>query len=82
MVNLYRYSTRLAVFYEARGDAIDLLVFFEGDLPKHLDLTMDQIAAAPSLDSVDFGKPPAPPTQQVVELVRDAAKPARTGSAG
>ncbi len=78
MVNLYRYTTRLAAFYQARGDALllaDTVGDSKGDQAR---LPLDELVKALSPDNLDFGKSPAPPTQQLVDFLRDAAKAARS----
>ncbi|MEM9450282.1 MAG: sialidase family protein [Cyanobacteria bacterium P01_E01_bin.6] len=79
MVNLFRYNTRLAAFYQARADAIDLLGVSNISLGTALNLTIADIATALSPDSVDFGKAPTPPSQQAIEIFRDVTKSARVG---
>jgi len=80
MVNLFRYNTRLAAFYQARADAIELLAISNVSLGTSLNATIAEIAAALSPDNVDFGKAPTPPSQQVIEMLGDAAKSVRPGS--
>lgn len=74
MVNLYRYSTRLAAFYQARGDAI-LLTHVAGlNVESWASLKYDALAATMSPDTLDFGKAPATPNQHVIELAREALR--------
>lgn len=66
LINFYRYNLRLAAFYESRADAISLL----GDnSPEDLGL----MVASLSPDSIDLGKPPKFPSQEVVELAKSIA---------
>jgi predicted nucleic acid-binding Zn-ribbon protein len=63
LVSQYRYNIRLVGYYEARADAVRL---------KDGPVTVDEferlvIALTPTFD---FGKPPATPVEQVIELAK------------
>lgn len=74
MVNLYRYATRLAAFYKARGDAILLIQVSGASVKEATSLSFDALATSLSPDSVDFGKSPATPNQDLLALVRGALR--------
>ena len=50
LANLYRYTVRLAAFYEARADALTLAA----PPPGNFSLAVDKLAP----DNMNFGKPP------------------------
>jgi hypothetical protein len=64
LVVLYRYNMRLAAFYDARADALRLA----DKLP---DLRFDELVTSLSPDSIDFGRMPKSPADQVVALARE-----------
>ena len=64
LVNLYRYNMRLAAYYSARADALVLSFSERHDLWRLID--------AFSPDSLDFGRAPKSPTQQIADVVRAA----------
>jgi hypothetical protein len=60
---LYRYNIRLATYYDARADVLEMM-------DTHLkSVGFTQIATAVT-PTFDFGKPQATPIEQVIELVR------------
>jgi hypothetical protein len=63
---LYRYNIRLAAYYDARADVLELM---KSDLKKvgFIDL------AASLTPSLDFGKAPSTPIEQIIELARHIA---------
>ena len=63
---LYRYNIRLAVYYDALADALELM---KSDLKK-VGFTDLAVSLTPSLD---FGKAHATPIEQVIELARQLA---------
>jgi hypothetical protein len=60
---LYRYNIRLATFYDARGDILELLN------TKLSSVGLVELASA-FTPSVDFGRPPNTPIEQAIELLR------------
>ena len=64
LLTTYRYTLRLAAFYDARADALELL----GTL-KASDLAEVTRALAP--DAVEFDAMPASPRQTVVDVAKD-----------
>lgn len=67
LVGLYRYSSRLEAFYEARADALTLATF-TGDEP------LADLAKVLMPDAIDFGRVPASPIEQVLRSVTAVAK--------
>jgi hypothetical protein len=65
LITLYRYSTRVAAFYEARADALQIASEVDG-------LSLKDLVDALSADKVDFGKAPIPPSQMIFDAVRAA----------
>jgi hypothetical protein len=68
LVPQYRYNIRIATFYDARADSMRLA----GKLPAitHIDdLEKTILAMTPS---IDFGKAPTTPIDQLVELIKAA----------
>jgi hypothetical protein len=64
LVSLYRYTMKLSAFYNARADALDLLRYYA--------LTdLENISRFLAADFVDFGKLPASPSQNAVELAKE-----------
>ena len=66
LVNLYRYSIRLAAYYDARGDSLELL-----DIKIHAD-AFQKLAASVSPDALDISKPPKLPTEYAVDIAKAA----------
>ena len=64
LVNLYRYSTRLASFYEGRADALEIA-------PSPSAAGFTELIHAISPDNLDFGKTPASPAEHAVTLARE-----------
>jgi hypothetical protein len=67
LVPQYRYNIRLAGFYQSRSD---LIVLFSGDLGA---LSFDQSSAAVT-PTIDFGKTPRTPVDQLIELAKALQK--------
>lgn len=66
LVPLYRYNTRLAAYYEARGDSLELLNLEDlGCLDG-----LERLVSSLSPDSVTFGKSPSTPVEQTMELAK------------
>jgi hypothetical protein len=67
LVTLYRYNTRLAAYYEARADALELSIASDG----HLNVDMfEATAVILSADRIDFGREPKSPVENGVELAK------------
>jgi hypothetical protein len=64
--SLYKYDTKLAVFYSARADVFRLIASNAG-----CGLAVDALAVVLT-PQVDFGKVPTTPAEQVIEMVRFA----------
>lgn len=65
LVNLYRYSMRLAAYYEARGDILSMI--FDNDMyPYRLEI----LVSAFSPEAYDFGKTPRSPGDQTMQLAK------------
>ncbi len=64
LVNVYRYNVRLAAFYDARADGLELATGTS-------DLPLDKLIGALSPDGFDFGKAPPLPIQVAAELVKE-----------
>ena len=62
LIGFYRYNLKLAAFYDARADAIELL---SGETLENLP----SIVAILSADQIEMGKPPKTPMEEVVRLV-------------
>ena len=63
LVKMYRYNVRLAAFYEARADALQLASNLNS-------LAVERAAKLLSPEAIDFGEMPEPPSKQVIELVK------------
>jgi len=77
LVNLYRYNMRLAAFYQARGDAIDTALATGADLSAMAGSSLAELAAAHTPEDVTFGARPAPPTEVILNAIKDVAKTAQ-----
>jgi hypothetical protein len=69
LITLYRYSTRVAAFYEARADALQIASEVDG-------LSLKDLVDALSADKVDFGKAPVPPSQMIINALQSALEKA------
>ena len=65
LVSVYRYSLRLAAHYDARADALGLSNAL-------LDRRFHQLVRSLAPSGVDFGKMDRAPTQQALDVVRNA----------
>ncbi len=64
LISLYRYSTRLSAFYEARADGLQLA--------EEVDkLSLDSLIGLLSADRLDFGRNPKTPVQEIAEIVKE-----------
>ena len=63
LVQLYKYNVRLAAFYEAQADAIEL-----GD-PTEIE-SFRQLVNVLSPNHIDFGNTPQLPSAEIIELAR------------
>ena len=76
LVNLYRYSMRMAAFYDSRADSLLLLLAW-GDGAQRKIQDLDGVVKATSPDNYDFGKQAKNPVDQSIELaakILDATK--------
>lgn len=67
LVPLYRYNIRLASFFDARADALEMYALYA-------DIQLDKTQAFGRLlapDGVEFGNPPATPAKQAFELAKE-----------
>ena len=64
LVNLYRYNTRLAAFYEGRADALWIADMFP-------EMRLDELVATLAPDGMDYGRMPKSPADQAVALARE-----------
>ena len=69
VVNRYRYLQRLACFHQARGQALQILADQE-DQSLLKGITISDLAALLSPDSIGFDSAPEAPTQQMVALLQ------------
>lgn len=69
---VYRYSTCLAGHYDARADALALAQI-------NLGARFTQVVRAMSPDTVDFGKAPRNPAEQLLDAARDVVVSSRRG---
>ena len=68
LVPLYRYNIKLASYYDARADVLELVVMgFSED--KAYD-TFAKLTPALTPEGIDFGSPPSSPTDQAIELAK------------
>ena len=74
LVNLYRYNMRLAAFYQARGDAIDTALAVGADLSGLAGTSLAELAGSHTPEDVTFGARPAPPTEAILNAIKDVAK--------
>lgn len=70
LVPAYRYNIKLAAFYEARADALEM----RSEIP---DCPLDKLILLLSPDSINFGKGISSPTDNLLEVVKEAAKVGR-----
>jgi hypothetical protein len=63
LISVYRYSVRLQAYYDARADA--LLLAHQDGAPE-----LQQLVAIMSPERLGFGKPPATPTENMLEMIK------------
>ncbi len=63
LINFYRHNLRLAVFYDSRADAIELLG--SDGLEK-----LGQLVSSLSTDQIELDKSPDTPTEEIIELAK------------
>ncbi len=71
LVSLYRYSMRLAAFYDSRADFLQVL-------DSEQKLTAATLADLLSSDKLEFSKTPSSPTEHAIQLAKEIAKVGRT----
>ena len=64
LVSLHRYNTRLAAYYDARADALQLL-------GKNDPRLLGELIHSLSPETLDFGKDPRTPAAEAVELLKN-----------
>lgn len=67
LIGFYRYNLKLAAFYDARADALELLD--ENSLSD-----IQSVVEAFSPDKIEIGKSPATPIDDVARLIEVVAK--------
>ncbi|MBN3762027.1 hypothetical protein [Burkholderia sp. Ac-20365] len=70
LVTMYRYSIRLAAFYDARADILQLSPPFDS-------VQFAEIVSALSPDGLDFGREPKSPAQYAIDLAKEVIKGSR-----
>jgi hypothetical protein len=71
LLAVYRYNSRLATYVEGRANALQIFHEIGGSLP------LDSAIALFAGDGVGFGKQPATPLEQTVDVLRTALEGAR-----
>lgn len=74
LVNLYRYNMRLAAFYQARRDAIEMALASGADLTSMVQGSLADLATSNTPEEVTFGPRPALPTDALLKAIPDLAK--------
>ena len=74
LVNLYRYNMRLAAFYQARRDAIEMALAAGADVTGMVQGSLADLARANTPEEVTFGPRPALPTDALLKAVPELAK--------
>jgi hypothetical protein len=64
LVNLYRYNIRLAAYYDARADALQLVGSKD-------EKTLNEYVKVLSPETFDFGKQPRSPADNVMDLLKE-----------
>jgi hypothetical protein len=67
LITFYRYNVRLANYYDARADALQLVGAAK-------EATLQNLVSTLSPDVMDFGKMPSTPTEQALELAKEVVK--------
>ena len=68
LLNLYRYSSRMAAFFDGRADALYLA---GGKLQQQ---NFETVAESLAGEKIDFGAPPKSPADNLVELLRELTR--------
>jgi hypothetical protein len=77
LVTMYRYNTRIASYYDARADALDLVAETLSLDPNLKIEDWGKLVAQISPDNVDFGKMPKTPASEIIESIRDLTSTAK-----
>ena len=64
LTSLYRYNIRLAAYYDARADGLEIIGTDSGEI-------FENIVRALSPETIDFGKGPTSPAGHAVELAKE-----------
>lgn len=67
LVTMYRYSIRLAAFYDARADTLQLSASLSS-------VQLAELVTALSPDGLDFGREPRSPAQHAIDLAKELIK--------
>jgi len=67
LITLYRYSLRLAAYYDARADALELAIGVDGCIDPEMLRTL---AAIISPDTIEFGRGPKSPAEAGLEFAK------------
>ncbi|HVE72381.1 MAG TPA: hypothetical protein VNI54_13540 [Thermoanaerobaculia bacterium] len=76
LVGLYRYNMRLAAYYDARADALEVASIGDSGLDVH---ELHQLTQLWSPDEIRFGKEPQSPIDVAVEAARKALASKKDG---
>lgn len=79
LVNLYRYNMRLAAFYQARANAIDIVIASKQPLGDGAAGILAELARANTPEEVTFGARPVPPTDAIAKALPEILKNTRPG---
>lgn len=71
LVPLYRYNMRLASYYDARGDALELMLCTD-EAPN--EIRFQNLTEILTPERVEFGESPNSPTDQAFELAKQLVK--------
>ena len=76
LVPLYRYNVRLASYYDARADALELTSLSNNEVDYEL---FEKLTSILSPDGIDFSEGPASPTQEVLDFVKQVVTSKKAG---
>jgi len=66
LLNVYRYIMKMAAYYEARADALLLMDSYDDNSSARYKSFVESLNA----ESIDFGKNPSTPIQQVIDIAK------------
>ncbi len=76
LVPLYRYNIRLASYYDARADALELTCLRNEQVDDEL---FEKLTNTLSPENIDFSEAPASPTQEVLDFVKQVVTSKKLG---